>query len=246
MEFSVEECFVLAYDDDILIGALGFDGDTKNGTAEIWGPFIEVGKWYIANDLWEALIEVIPVNIKKLNMFINKKNKNCIKFAEGIEFLRLGGYSILSIDEEAVSKLPDERCPELSKEYYDEFIMLHNKVFKGAYYTGEDIIDRISENRKVFMVVVDESLAGFIYTEGEPEFGEGSIEFFAVQEEQRGKRIGARLIAGALKWLFSLENIKKIILSVNLENSNAIKLYKHVGFSQEHELFHYAKNYDKK
>lgn len=246
MEFPVEECFVLAYDDDILIGVLGFDGDTKNGTAEIWGPFIEDGKWYIANELWESLIGLIPEKIKKLNMFINKRNKNCIKFAEAIEFSRLGGHSILSIEEEEVSKLSDEVCLELSSEYHEEFIKLHNKIFPGTYYTGEDIICRINGNRKVFLIVEDENLAGYIYTEVEPEYGEGSIEFFAVQEEQRRKRIGTRLITGALKWLFSFENIKKITLCVNLENSNAIKLYKHIGFSQVHELFHFTKNHIKK
>ena len=42
-----------------------------------------------------------------------------------------------------------------------------------AYYTGEEIIERLNSNRKVFIQKHNKSLAGYIYVEAEPEFGEG-------------------------------------------------------------------------
>ena len=45
----------MIYDQDQMVGALGFDVDEEEGTAEIWGPFIDAeGElWHrLAKELW--------------------------------------------------------------------------------------------------------------------------------------------------------------------------------------------------
>ncbi len=93
---------------------------------------------------------------------------------------------------------------------------------------------------KIALAKADE-LAGYIYVEAEPEFGEGNIEFFAVNELQRSKGIGKKLLIMGLKWLFLFDSISSIKLCVNLKNEKAINLYKKVGFKQKHQLSYFSK-----
>lgn len=118
---------------------------------------------------------------------------------------------------------------------------LHDKTFPNTYYDGEEIISRLNNHRKVFVCKEAKELTGYIYVEAEPEFDEGSIEFFAVNESQRGKGIGCYLLTMALRWLFSFNSIDSVSLCVNSKNEKAINLYKMAGFKEKHQLSYFIK-----
>lgn len=70
----------------------------------------------------------------------------------------------------------------------------------------------------------------------EPEFGESSIDFFAVKEDKRGFGLGSKLIKIAIDWIFSFNEIDNITLCVKAENQRALKLYRKCGFKEKNHM----------
>ncbi|MBU9722886.1 MULTISPECIES: GNAT family N-acetyltransferase [Bacillaceae] len=236
-----ENSFVIAERDEKMVGVLGFDGDLENQHAEIWGPFFSEAGWgkYVIH-MWTKLQKLIPSEIDTISLFPQKNNENCAQFANGIGFEKQSEQTILVVRQEDVDKVPSDRGTEIN-EFYEEVRALHDATFPGTYYNGDEIMGRINDLRKVFTLQEQGKLVGYIYVEAEPQFGEGSIEFFAVHEAYRGKGKGKELLQIGLKWLFSFEELDKITLCVNAGNDKAIRLYEHVGFQKKHELVHYIK-----
>ena len=58
----------------------------------------------------------------------------------------------------------------------------------------------------------------------------GFIPWLAVLKEHRGKGLGKALLLSSLEWFKGMENINKSELSVDLDNPNALKLYKDIGY----------------
>jgi len=236
------KCFLIAEENSGIIGILGFDPDLKNKKAEIWGPFIKETYWNISDLFWEKMTRLLPKGIEKICMFVNAKNNRCLDLANKLNFIKESEETILEIERDIAGKLYAVDLLELTEDRRDEMKTLHDKIFPGTYYSGEDIISRLNENRKVFICMNNNELTGYIYIEAEPEFGESGIEFFAVKESGRGKGSGSMLLNMALKWLFSFDSIKSVKLCVNSENKKAIKLYEKVGFKIKHQLYYFLKN----
>jgi ribosomal protein S18 acetylase RimI-like enzyme len=239
------ESFIAAYDKNQLVGVLGFDADLDNYSAEVWGPFIKDNYWEVCHSLWSEMNLLLPSDINSLSMFPNKKNSNVLKLANNLGFSKQSDQTILTFQRNRKSQLKDVEMMELTKEYFTDMIQLHDLAFPCTYYTGKQILERLNDHRKVFMLTTQDGLSGYIYVEADPEFGEGNIEFFAVKVSERGKGLGEQLLIVALNWLFTFQTTESITLCVNSSNDNAIRLYKKVGFKQLHELCYFTKVIDK-
>ncbi|UII57573.1 GNAT family N-acetyltransferase [Cytobacillus spongiae] len=235
------ESFVTAYWNEELIGVLGFDVATDDQSAETWGPFVKGYDFRVAQNMWEHLIESLPNEIQTLAMFPNQKNTRAIQFAQELQFVKKSEQAILTFHRNDCCKLKEAKQHKLTEAFEEQMIELHDRIFPGTYYSGKTIVDRQNEERQVFILTEGTRLIGYIYVEAEPEFGEGSIEFFAVDEGERGKGIGEQLLAIALRWLFTFPTIEEITLCVNASNDRAIRLYQKVGFRLEHELSYFSK-----
>lgn len=234
--------FLTVYDEGELIGVLGFDADLESNSAEVWGPFIKDDKWHIVMSMWRKMIDLLPNEINSISMFPNKENKKVLELVKELSFNRHSDQTILNFSRSRVEELEDVFIQELTEDYNLELVQLHDNSFPNTYYNGQQIIKRLNEDRKVFIIENDGQLCGYIYVEAEPAYGEASIDFFAVKESARGKGIGGNLLTVALKWLFTMESIGSITLCVNSSNQNAIKLYKKVGFQLKHELCFFTKD----
>lgn len=233
--------FVGAYENNQLIGVLGFDADLEDDSAEIWGPFIKEDKWEVVSGLWSEMNNLLPAEIHSLSMFPNIKNHNVLNLAKDLGFCEHSEQAILTFYRDDKNKLADVDMIELNQNYFSDMKELHDQEFPDTYYSGQQILDRINTQRKVFILNNHHGLSGYVYVEAEPEFGEGSIEFFAVKESERGKGVGKQLLTVALKWLFTFETIDFITLCVNSSNDNALRLYKKVGFRRIHDLCFFTK-----
>jgi ribosomal protein S18 acetylase RimI-like enzyme len=242
-DIPFNESFIISIENGEIIGVLGFDTDLESNSAEIWGPFLKEDKWDIESEIWSKMIEILPKKIELISMFINKKNKNCLKLADRLHFDKRSEEIILSFERTSVHNLRDTPIIELTTAYYEDMRLLHDRVFPNTYYSGNQIIERLNDHRKVFMDIKNNSLAGYIYVEINPVFGEGSIEFFAVDQSQRGKGIGSKLLTMALKWLFTFDSINSITLCVNSENEKALNLYKIIGFKKKCQLCYFTKKW---
>lgn len=240
-EISYMDCFITAYTNDELIAVIGFDPDYDSGDAEIWGPFIEEKSGHMIKELWGMMMENIPKEIHTLHLFPNKKNKRVCELADNQLFERKNDQAILVFHRGDRHLVQDASVDELSKEFFADMEALHDSTFPNTYYNGKQILEKINEHNKVFIITENNELCGYIYVEAEPKHGEASIEFFGVNQDKRGKGIGSKLLASALKWLFSFKTIESITLCVDSSNDNAIKLYEKVGFVLQHEMYYFMK-----
>ncbi|MDV2582386.1 GNAT family N-acetyltransferase [Alkalibacillus haloalkaliphilus] len=240
-DINYTDSFIVAYEGNELVGVLGFDADFENSNAEIWGPFIVPRKWDIVYDMWNEMTGLLTSEIDSLEMFPNLKNERACQFAKAVSFEKHSDESILTFRNDR-HELKSDFIEEMTPTYYDDMKQLHDEAFPGAYYSGQQIIKRLDEDNKVFIKTNDGVLIGYIYVEVEPKFGDGSIEFFAVKESEKGRGVGKELLTGALKWLFTYETIQSITLCVNSTNASAINLYKKAGFQHQHDLCSFTKN----
>ncbi|TYS60816.1 GNAT family N-acetyltransferase [Sutcliffiella horikoshii] len=236
-----EKAFVLAYKNETLIGVVGFDADFEQKSAEVWGPFVEANHQDQAIYLFKEMLPLLPSEVERLSMFPNKVNETVVTTATNFNFSKQSEQAILIMRRNDYSASQVSKLPFLTEQRNGEMIRLHNLAFPDTYYTGEEIIKRINEHRKVFCYLREDKLAGYIYVEVEPEFSEASIEFFAVDESFRGQSIGKELLKGAVSWIFSFKEIEELQLCVNSTNNHAIRLYQKAGFKLSDELYFFQK-----
>ncbi|TYS64504.1 GNAT family N-acetyltransferase [Sutcliffiella horikoshii] len=240
-DIPFEKAFILAYEEETLIGVIGFDADIEQKSAEVWGPFLEANQQEPVYLLFQQMMQLIPSAIEKLCMFPNKENNLAASVTTAFNFSKQSEQAILILRQNDFITTQNSMLPILPEHHYSEMINLHNLVFPYTYYNGEQILNRIGENRQVFHVEKEGRLAGYIYVEVEPEFSEASIEFFAVDKRYRGQSIGTELLRIAVSWIFSFNEIKELQLCVNTTNSSAIHLYQKAGFQLVDELYFFQK-----
>jgi ribosomal protein S18 acetylase RimI-like enzyme len=240
-----QESFVLAYENDFLVGVVGFDADLENRNAEIWGPFIRHSEHQqITKELWDFLLQLISQRIETVHFFISTDHTDLKQFLTHNNMIdQKSKHTILSITKEAITTTTSvKNIKELTEKNKNDFKSLHDTHFPSTYYNSQQIIERLNEFHKVFVYQIEDEVVGYIYVEIQPQFGEGSIEFFAVDEMHREKGIGVQLLTYAVTWMLSNPHLKHIDLCVNNENKLALHLYKKIGFAIQKELFHITKH----
>ncbi|MFE7061682.1 GNAT family N-acetyltransferase [Sutcliffiella sp. NPDC057660] len=235
------ESFIIATHKEEIRGLIGFDADSGNHSAEIWGPFIQDPYTHQLPKLWEHLLALLPSLSYSLSLFSNKKNTLVNRFAEQQGFVLQSEQTILKMDCRTPLNVMNLSDYEITPEFFMDMEKLHDEIFPSTYYSGSQIIERVNAHRKVFIHTEDNKLAGYIFVEVEPEFGEASIEFFAVKDSERRKGIGAMLLQKGVSWIFTFQGIEAINLCVDSANRKAISLYQKVGFYIQHELNYYVK-----
>ena len=232
--------FVVIYEDNKIIGVLGFDVDEVKKCVEILGPFIIANDWEeVTLHMWKELIGKIPFHIEKFYGFYHVKNNNCARLMKVLHAKEQDRHSIFSLSHNIVEERSICNVEEASLQVFEVFIALHNHVFSNTYYNGNEIIERLSDTNKLFVSMKNDKLEGYVYVEVNPEFHEANIEFIATAENSRRKGIGERLLQRAIQYIFSFKGMREIELCLNTNNDRAMKLYKKVGFEEKARLQHY-------
>jgi hypothetical protein len=170
-DIKLEDSFMVAYREDRMVGAIGFDVDLEEKTAEVWGPFIdEHEEWQdLAGSLWERSLVVLgKYEIKSVSFFLNQLNKNSIHFVSLLKGVHRGAHLILKAGKEMIQThgYISEVSP-YTPELKTAFLTLHQESSPNPYYSGEDILAKLSkENTKAINL---HTSAGF-ETEHELEF----------------------------------------------------------------------------
>lgn len=243
-DLDITKSFAVAYDKEEIIGAVGFDIDKENKSAEVWGPFIKDLKKnpVLARALWEKANALSDIEINVFSFFINKENTFAQKFVINNGAVNKGSHLILGAFRDELGEVNLEQIEPYSLQFEDAFSSLHEMSFPNTYFSASEIYDRLNEyNQLLVMTDKEEKIKGYVYVEASPEHSEGAIEYIAVSPNYRKQGVGTKLIRAALAHLFSYETINEITLSVSKNNENAIKLYQAAGFKEVHELVHYQK-----
>jgi ribosomal protein S18 acetylase RimI-like enzyme len=225
-----EFCFAIAQQDGQLVGALGCEFDESLGRAWLWGPFVLSANWdELAVALWTHLLAILPSAIRRLDFFLNKANQRAYDF-----YLDLG-FQEPKVSHVYVARCPPmpllvlEPCAPLEPALAASFANLHDAVFPNTYYTGQNILDQLDGDHKVFVSAADGEVGGYIYAIID-ESSEGYVEFLGVRSDLRNQGFGKRLLLTALDWLFWTSNVSEVGLTVADDQVNARSLYEKVGF----------------
>lgn len=230
-----------------LIGVLGLDTDTDTGTAELWGPFIQCApeQWQkLAVRLWKQATNKLSENrihISKVYGFYNEHHADAITFMKG-KGAKLKSRQVIlhnrSLHEVSLDQSENNRIQTITPDQYPSFIQLHDSTFTGTYYDGETLIQRSGkEHHHLYILSGSEGeIHGYVYAEADPEFGEGSIEYIAVNPAYFRQGLGSLLLNKVLYELNKESHVSEIRLCVDETNSGALSLYRKAGFETEHVL----------
>ncbi|QTD42566.1 N-acetyltransferase [Sporosarcina sp. Te-1] len=233
------QSFKVAYDSDRIIGALGFDVDLTDQSAEVWGPFVLEEDLELAGTLWDVLYETVVDQVKHFHFFYPEQNETIKRFIAKQGGAVKGGHVVLSAQKGEHSTVVSDDIEMYEASYWTSFQALHNESFPQTYYDAETICNRLNEyNQLLLLTTADEQIKGYVYVEADPLHQSGSIEYIAVSSAFQKQGIGTRLLQEALVRLFAFEEINEIRLCVSTSNAVAIRLYKAAGFYPKQELIH--------
>ena len=238
------EGFMLAYEDDQLVGIFGVDADAEVNKAWLYGPLVEHADWHIvADQLYESVLPLIPANIRDRILFCDVKNIHIEEFAERHEFPLQSENAILTLmrDNYKPSAKMNAQVMGYQNSFFEQFDELHKALFPNGSYNANQMVKKINETHHVFIAVEAEKLLGYIFCKIDPGAESGYVDFVGTDESARGRGIGADLLAAGVDWMLSAPTTRKVNLTVNADNIVALNLYEKFGFVTERVMRGYRK-----
>lgn len=238
-----ENSIVIAIHHDEIVGCLAVEWDMETNRAWLHGPCIDHVAWHIiADKLYDGAKEsgVLPTGLEE-ELWGDVVNVKLGAFARRHYFRKMEGHSVIfRFQRDQLHTLPSLGADLIEARYYDAFIALHEKTFPHAYYTGQQILEKLVGQNWVFVVTQNEALLGYVYARIDTD-GQGYIDFLGVAEKARRQGIGKRLIVAATRWLLSYEDVAQVNLTVSSSNRAAIALYLNIGYEHLLTLTAYRK-----
>ncbi|MBB4826182.1 ribosomal protein S18 acetylase RimI-like enzyme [Sporosarcina luteola] len=233
------QSFRVAYQSDQIVGALGFDVDLADQSAEVWGPFVLEEDLELADMLWDVLYKSVEDQVNHFHFFYQVQNETLKRFIAKLGGIEKGRHIVLSAEiGEQLTVLPSG-IEAYEPSCWTSFQALHNELFPQTYYDAQTICNRLNEyNQLLLLRAADERIKGYVYVEADPQNGGGSIEYIAVSSAFRKQGIGTQLLQAALARLFAFEKTNEIKLCVSTSNEVAINLYKAAGFYPKQDFIH--------
>ena len=237
IEPAPEETFLLAMENDRLIGLMGAEYDLELGRSWLHGPFVDHAQWdEVAEKLLGEILANLPDAITDHEIACDKRAARVRSFAEAHGFNPSGESAYLLLGKGQFSSADLDPAPALEERFADAFIALHDSTFPGTYYNGKQMLEKQDEHNRIVAITDNQDLLGYIFATVALETGEAYFDFIGVSENARGRGVGSRLLRTALDWVFSYEPVKEVGLTVSTTNQAAIKLYEKASFKSERIL----------
>jgi len=243
------EAFMLAYDNNQLIGAFGVDADPEINRAWLYGPLLEHIDWHtIADKLYEEVLSLIPSNIRDRDLFCDAQNVHIEEFAARHGFPLRSENAVLTLARGDYHSSAGKKTSIIAyqESFFEQFEELHKDLFPNAYFTARQMVEKINETHHLFIAVKDGQLLGYHFCKIEPEAESGYVDFIGTDTSVRGRGIGANLLASGVDWMLSAPATQKINLTVNADNAAARSLYETFGFVTERVMRGYRKQVTRK
>lgn len=249
---SLAEClvptadgFMLAYENDQLVGVFGVDADSEINRAWLFGPLVEHNDWHtIADKLYEQVLSLIPAGIRDYDLFCDEQNIHMQEFATRHGFPLRSENAVMTLMREKYTPTAKNKSKIIpyDESFFNPHEQLHKTIFPNAYFTARQMVEKINETHQLFLAMENENPLGYHFCKIEPEAESGYVDFIGTDESSRGRGIGADLLAVGINWMLSVPSTKKISLTVNADNVPARGLYEKFGFVTERVMRGYRKN----
>ena len=118
---------------------------------------------------------------------------------------------------------------------------LERKIFKENAFSKETMRRMIEDNEfflKIEFGKIKKTLAGFVIVIKDRK-DRANIINFLINPKYQNQGIGTLLLSKTIEEIKMIENVRNIILNVNVNNQNAIKLYKNHQFKITKEVDNY-------
>jgi ribosomal protein S18 acetylase RimI-like enzyme len=248
---SLAEClippadgFMLAYENDQLVGVFGVDADSEINRAWLFGPLVEHVDWHtIADKLYEQILSIIPAGIRDYDLFCDEQNVHMQEFAARHGFPLRSENAVMTLMREKYTPTAKNVSQIISfdERFFDQLEKLHKVLFPNAYFIARQMVEKINETHQLFLAVENENVLGYHFCKIEPEAESSYVDFIGTDTPARGRGIGANLLTAGINWMLSAPSTKKISLTVNADNVPARGLYTKFGFVTERVMRGYRK-----
>lgn len=238
------EGFLLAYEDDRLVGVFGVDADPEVDRAWLYGPLLDHADWHaLADKLYTEVLTRIPASVHDRDLFCDEKNIHLQEFASrhGFSLRSENAVLILMREKYTPTARNESRIIPFDENILGQLKSLHKTIFPNAYFTARQMVEKINETHRLFLAVEKETALGYHFCKIDPSAESGYVDFIGTDESARGHGIGADLLAAGVDWMLSAPTTKRVSLTVNADNVAAIKLYEKFGFVIERVMRGYRK-----
>jgi ribosomal protein S18 acetylase RimI-like enzyme len=241
---SPAEGFVMAYENDRVVGVFGIDADPEINRAWLFGPLVDHVDWHdIADQLYAKVLPRIPIGIRDYDLFCDVRNTHIEAFAVRHGFPLSSENAVLTLTRENYSPSAPGKIQVIAyqEEFFEPFETLHKTLFPNGYFTARQMVERIDEKRQLFLAMEEGQVQGYHFCKIEPASGSGYVDFIGTDPSARGRGIGADLLASGVDWMLSAPTTEKINLTVNADNIPARHLYEKFGFVTDRIMRGYRK-----
>ena len=237
-EFETE-LFFERDDDGELLGVAGVDHDAELNRGFLYGPWSRSKGWDERADLLLArVIEALPADTVDLESAFNTRNRRAEAFSDRNGFVLVRDHFTMGFARDPRKLRADPDIRPMRDEDRAAVMDLHGRCFEAVWPSPRQLLEQLEkgENRIIFLLYIDEHLAGYHYAAVDAENGEAYVENIGVDERFRGRGIATRLLLHGLWWIYEFESVRKIELSVRQENEPAIRVYEKAGFRKLHAI----------
>lgn len=238
------EGFVLAYEEDQLVGAFGVDADAEIDRAWLFGPVVDHADWHeVADQLYAKVLPRIPIGIRDYDMFADVQNTRLEAFAMRHGFPSQSENAVLTLSRDMYRRSAPGKTAvrRYQNKLFRSFENMHKSLFPNAYFTARQMVEKLDEHHQLFLALEDRRLLGYHFCKTEPASGSGYIDFLGTDPLARGRGIGADLLAAGIDWMISAPATQRISLTVNADNTSALRLYEKFGFVTDRVMRGYRK-----
>ena len=251
---SLAECliapadgFLLAYDDDTLVGVFGVDADSVINRAWLFGPLVDHADWHLyADALYAEVLTIIPAGIQDRDLFCDVQNVHMDEFAARHDFPVHSENALMTLlrDRYVPAAKRTSQIIPFDEAWFAPFEKLHKVLFPNAYFTARQMVEKINATYRLFLAIEDEKLLGYHFCKIDQDAESGYVDFIGTDESARGRGVGSDLLASGVDWMLSAVSTRHINLTVNSSNLTARRLYEKFGFSTERVMRGYRKHVD--